>query len=75
MAKLKLKSVPITPPAKKLKVVWKPNPLDEARTIGFMEGYSDGRNDIITELIKYKLLPRGWKKEYNKRTQGNYLIK
>ena len=68
-------SIPITPPPRKLKAKWTPNPLDEARTIGYMEGYSDGRNHIIEELVKFKLLPRKWKKEYNKRTKGNYLIK
>lgn len=49
--------------------------LDEARTIGYMEGFSDGRNEMIRELIKFRLLPKGWKKIYNKRTQGNYLVK
>lgn len=49
--------------------------LDEARTIGYMEGFSDGRNELIRELIRFKLLPKGWKKVYNKRTEGNYLFK
>lgn len=75
MKKIKLESVTPTPPLKKLKAKWTPNPLDEARTIGFMEGYSDGRNELIKELIKYKLLINGWKNIYNKRTKGNYLIK
>ena len=75
MKEIELKSIPITPPAKKLKAVWKPNPLDEARTIGYMEGFSEGRNSIIEELVKFKLLPRDWRKRYNKRTEGNYLIK
>lgn len=61
--------------SKKLKVVWKPNILDEAKTIGYIEGYSDGRNGIIQEFIKFKLLPKGWKKIYNTKTKGNYLIK
>lgn len=49
--------------------------LDEARTIGYMEGFSDGRNELVRELIRFKLLPKGWKKVYNKRTKGNYLFK
>jgi hypothetical protein len=60
---------------KKLKVSWKQNPLEEARTIGYMEGVSDGRLEIIRELIKFKLLPKGWKKIYNQKTKSNYLIK
>jgi hypothetical protein len=61
--------------SKKLKVSWTPNPLEESRTIGYMEGYSDGRLEIIKELVKYGLLPKGWKKIYNKKTQQNYLLK
>ena len=53
----------------------KQNPLNEARTIGYMEGFSDGRNELIHELTKFGLLPKGWKKIYNKKTQGNYLVK
>jgi hypothetical protein len=49
--------------------------LDEARTIGYMEGFSDGRNELIHELTKFRLLPKGWKKIYNKKTKGNYLVK
>ncbi len=61
--------------SKKLKVSWTPTPLEESRTIGYMEGYSDGRLDIIKEFVKYKLLPRNWKKIYNKKTKQNYLVK
>jgi hypothetical protein len=60
---------------KKLRISWTPNPLEESRTIGYMEGYSDGRLEIIKELVKYKLLSKGWKKIYNKKTQQNYLLK
>jgi hypothetical protein len=60
---------------KKLKVVWHQNPLEESRTIGYMEGYSDGRLEIIKELLQYKMLPKGWKKIYNKKTKQNYLLK
>ncbi len=60
---------------KNLKVKWKQTPLEEAKTIGYMEGYSDGRIDIVKEFLKYKLLPKGWKKIYNKKTKQNYLLK
>jgi hypothetical protein len=61
---------------KKLKVVWeKPHPLDEAKTIGYVEGYSDGRNDLLQELIEYKLLVKNWKKIYNQLTKSNFLVK
>lgn len=60
---------------KKLKVDWKQNPLEEARTIGYMEGYSDGRLEIIRELAKFKLLLKGWKKIYNQKSESNYKLK
>lgn len=47
----------------------------ELKIISYMEGYSDGRNEIIEELVKYKLLRAGWKKSYNKKTTGNYIVK
>lgn len=56
-------------------ITHKQNPLSEARIIGYMEGFSDGRNELIHELTKFGLLPKGWKKIYNKKTQGNYLVK
>jgi flagellar biosynthesis/type III secretory pathway protein FliH len=60
---------------KKPMVSWKQNHLEEAKTLGYMEGYSDGRLELIKELVKYKLLSKNWKKEYNKKTESNYLIK
>jgi len=57
------------------KIVKKHSLLDEARVIGYMEGFSDGRNELIRELTKFKLLPKNWKKIYNKKTEGNYLVK
>lgn len=59
----------------KLKGSIKPTILDEARTVGYMEGYSDGRNSVLGELIQFKLLKNGWKRIYNKRTLSNYYIK
>lgn len=59
----------------KTKTAPKTTLLDEARVIGYMEGFSDGRNELIRELTKFKLLPKGWKKIYNKKTEGNYLVK
>lgn len=59
----------------KTKTAQKTTLLDEARVIGYMEGFSDGRNELIRELTKFKLLPKGWKKIYNKKTEGNYLVK
>lgn len=60
---------------KKKKVHTKQLPVDEARTIGYMEGYSDGRNDIVNQFIKFNLLKRNWKKEYNKlfKDDGYYI--
>jgi hypothetical protein len=60
---------------KKLKAIWKPNILEEAKTIGYMEGFSDGRNNLIEELIKFKLLKSNWKTSYNKKTKSQYLFK
>jgi hypothetical protein len=51
---------------KKLKAVWNPDILKEAQTLGYMEGFSDGRNEVIDQLVKYKLLKKNWKAEYNK---------
>jgi hypothetical protein len=59
----------------KLKVMLKSNPLEEAKILGYMEGYSDGRLEILKELVEYKLLLKGWKKIYNKKTKQNYLLK
>lgn len=60
---------------KKLKVTWQQNPLEEARTIGYMEGVSDGRLNLLKELIKYKLLKKGWKEIYNSMSDNNYKLK
>jgi hypothetical protein len=63
-------------PTKKLKIAWKPEPLKEAHTIGYMEGFSDGRNNIIKQFIKFKLLKKNWKAEYNRQYKDDgYLIK
>lgn len=51
------------------------NRLGESKIIGYMEGFSDGRNNLIEELTKFKLLKNGWKKSYNKKTTGNYIVK
>jgi hypothetical protein len=59
----------------KTKTIPKTTLLDEARIIGYMEGFSDGRIEMIRELTKFRLLPKGWKKIYNKKTEGNYFIK
>jgi hypothetical protein len=58
-----------------LKSYVKPNFLDEAKLIGYMEGYSDGRLFIINELEQLKLLKKNWKKTYNKNTKNNYIVK
>lgn len=59
----------------KLKVHVKQNPLDEAKVIGYVEGFSDGRLKIIEEFILFKLLKKNWKKVYNSSTKSEYLIK
>jgi len=53
----------------------KQNPLDEAKIIGYVEGFSDGRIELIKELVKFKLLFKNWKAIYNKKTKQNYLVK
>ncbi len=53
----------------------KQDPLIEAKTIGYMEGYSDGRNVLIKQLLRLKLLRKNWKKECNKfYKETGYLI-
>lgn len=59
----------------KIKVDWESDHLNEAKTIGYMEGYIDGRIDILKELDAFKLLKKDWKKTYNNKTTCNYLIK
>lgn len=61
--------------SKKVKVPTKTNPLEEARTIGYIEGFSDGRNNLIEELVEHKLLIRGWKKIYNEKNKEKHFIK
>lgn len=49
--------------------------LEEIKTVGYMEGYSDGRNGIIDELIQFGLLIKNWKIKYNSKTKFGYPIK
>lgn len=50
--------------------------LEEAKVIGYMEGYSDGRNDILKQLSSFDLLKKNWKKSYNnKLTDTCYTLK
>lgn len=59
-----------------IKPTFKQNPLDEAHTLGYLEGFSDGRNKILEQLVKLKLLKKNWKKEYNQKCkEDGYLIK
>jgi len=61
---------------KKLKVKWEPNPIDDAKTIGYLEGFSDGRNEILKQLEKFDLLKKDWKIIYNKEIKNEgYIIK
>jgi len=60
---------------KKLKPTHKQSPLEEAHTLGYLEGHADGRLEILKELIKFRLLKKDWKGVYNKKTKQNYLIK
>lgn len=61
---------------KKIKSTTKQTPLEEAKIIGYMEGFSDGRNKIIEQFIKFNLLKKNWKTEYNKLyNEDGYWIK
>ena len=53
-----------------------PTKLEEAKTIGYMEGYSDGKIELIKQLIKFKLLKNHWKTAYNKQIgkEGDFIL-
>ncbi len=72
--KVSVKTHPI--PIKKLKVAWNSDPLMEAKMIGYMEGFSDGRIDLKNELVELKLLKGNWKKKFNhKHKDDGYMFK
>lgn len=48
--------------------------LKESQTIGYMEGFSDGRNSIIEQLEKFGLLKKGWKKSYKQKTNDTDFV-
>ena len=51
---------------KKKPLVKLPTKLEEAKTMGYMEGYCDGKLEVIKHLIKFNLLKKHWKTSYNK---------
>jgi hypothetical protein len=61
---------------KKLKVTWKPDILEEAKTLGYIEGFNDGRNSLLNNLIKFKFLKKNWETEYDKKMKNEgYMVK
>ena len=41
--------------------------LDESHLIGYMQGYSDGRLEIVNQFIKLNILKKDWIKTYNQK--------
>jgi hypothetical protein len=44
----------------------RPTKVQEAHTIGYVEGFADGRRETLESLDELKLLKRGWKTAFNK---------